>query len=83
MLMPEKPIFITKVSAEKVLFSAAKSRQIIKRASGGSAIIDLIVGQVELMFYDGMSTKFVFSQAFSLLRKHSKPWGRKAGQPNV
>lgn len=71
--MPERVIFITKASGEKAPFLSTKLRQSLEKAGAGSAIIDRIVSEVEKELFDGMSTKKIYSKAFSLLRKHSKP----------
>ena len=71
--MPEKNVFITKASGEKAPFSPTKLRQSLERAGAGLAIVDLIIDEIEKQLVDGMSTKKIYSQAFSMLRKHSKP----------
>lgn len=71
--MPEKTVFITKASGEKALFSPTKLRQSLERAGAGSDVIDQVVSGIEAQLVDGMSTKKIYSQAFSMLRKYSKP----------
>ncbi len=71
--MPEKTVFITKASGEKVPFSSAKLRKSLERAGAGSAVMNRIVSEIEKQLFDGMSTKKIYSQAFSMLRKYSKP----------
>ncbi len=71
--MPEKTVLITKASREKAPFSPTKLRQSLEKAGAGSAVIDWIVSEIEAQLVDGMSTKKIYSQAFSMLRKHSKP----------
>ena len=71
--MPEKTVFITKASGEKAPFSPTKLRLSLEKAGAGSAIIDRIVSEIEAQLFEGMSTKKIYSQAFSMLRKHSKP----------
>jgi hypothetical protein len=71
--MPEKTVLITKASGEKAPFSSTKLRQSLEKAGAVSAVIDRIVSEIEAQLVDGMSTKKIYSQAFSMLRKHSKP----------
>ncbi|KYG79307.1 ATPase [Roseivirga seohaensis] len=71
--MPEKTVFITKASGEKAPFSPAKLKLSLERAGAGSSMIDRIVSEIEAQLFEGMSTKKIYSQAFSMLRKHSKP----------
>ena len=71
--MPEKTVLITKASGEKAPFSPTKLRHSLERAGAGSAVIDRIVSEIEAQLVEGMSTKKIYSQAFSMLRKHSKP----------
>ncbi|WP_375580176.1 ATP cone domain-containing protein [Marivirga tractuosa] len=70
--MPEKTVLITKASGEKAPFSPTKLRHSLEMAAG-SAVIDRIVSEIEAQLVEGMSTKKIYSQAFSMLRKHSKP----------
>lgn len=71
--MPEKTVLITKASGEKAPFSSTKLRQSLEKAGAVSAVIDRIVSEIEAQLVDGMSTKKIYSQAFSMLRKYSKP----------
>ena len=71
--MPETTILITKASGEKEPFSAAKLRQSLERAGASSDIIDRIVSEIEKQLFEGMYTKKIYSEAFSILRKYLKP----------
>jgi hypothetical protein len=70
--MPEKTIFITKASGERAAFSTIKLRQSLERAGAGSSEIDQIVNEIEKQLFDGMATKKIYNEAFSMLRKYSK-----------
>lgn len=71
--MSEKTVLITKASGERAAFSAEKLRQSLERAGADLAVTDRIVSEIEKQLFDGMSTKKIYSQAFSMLRKYSKP----------
>nr|WKN35924.1 restriction endonuclease [Tunicatimonas sp. TK19036] len=71
--MSEKTVLITKASGERAAFSAEKLRQSLERAGADLAVTDRIVREIEKQLFDGMSTKKIYSQAFSMLRKYSKP----------
>ena len=71
--MPETTILITKASGEKAPFSAAKLRQSLERAGASSGMTDQIVTKIKQQLFEGMSTKKIYSEAFSILRKYSKP----------
>ena len=63
--MPEETVFITKASGEKAPFSPTKLRLSLEKAGAGSAIIDQIVSEIEAQPFEGMSTKKIYSHAFS------------------
>lgn len=63
--------FITKASGETVPFSAEKLRQSLRRAGAEKKVIDRIEKEIELKLYPGISTKEIYRQAFSSLRKAS------------
>lgn len=70
--MEGKPILITKASGEKAPLSLAKLRKSLERAGAGMEVINLIVGKIEEQLTEGRSTKKIYREAFSMLRKHSK-----------
>ena len=71
--MSEKTVLITKASGERAAFSTEKLRQSLERAGADLAVTDRIVSEIEKQLFDGMSTKKIYNQAFSMLRKYSKP----------
>mgnify|MGYP001628073495 FL=1 len=71
--MSEKIVFITKASGEESPFSVIKLQQSLERAGASLDMIDKIVVKIKGQLFDGMSTKKIYSQAFSMLRKYSKP----------
>lgn len=71
--MQVNTIFITKATGERAAFSAEKLRKSLERAGADLAVTDRIVSEIEKQLFDGMSTKKIYSQAFLMLRKYSKP----------
>ncbi|MBI0398094.1 restriction endonuclease [Cyclobacterium marinum] len=71
--MSEKIVFITKASGEEAPFSVIKLQQSLERAGASLDMIDKIVFKIKGQLFDGMSTKKIYNEAYSLLRKHSKP----------
>lgn len=63
--------FVTKASGETVPFSAEKLRLSLRRAGAKKNVIDRIQKEIELKLYPGISTKEIYRQAFSSLRKGS------------
>ena len=66
-------ILITKASGEREAFSETKLRRSLQRVHAPAGIIDDIVAQIENELEDGMNTSAIYSKAFSLLRKKSRP----------
>ncbi len=64
-----KVILVTKASGEKEAFKIDKLIGSLHRAGAGSDIIDEIVADILSWVYDGVTTKKIYSQAFSLLRR--------------
>lgn len=71
--MPDKTIFITKASGESAPFLPKKLKNSLEKAGAGAATIDRIVQTIEQKLVEGMPTKKIYRQAFSILRKHSRP----------
>ncbi len=69
-----KVILVTKASGEKEALSTDKLRGSLQRAGAGRDIIDEIVADLMSWAYDGVTTKKIYTRAFSLLR-------RKKGSP--
>lgn len=66
-----KNIFITKASGETVPFSAEKLRRSLRRAGAGEEVMDSIEKEIGERLYPGITTREIYRQAFSMLRKAS------------
>ena len=64
-----KIILVTKASGEKEALSTDKLRGSLQRAGAGRDIIDEIVADLMTWAYDGITTKKIYTRAFSLLRR--------------
>lgn len=71
--MPDKKIFVTKMSGEMAEFDEQKLRNSLKRSGAAEQEIETILGQVTASLYEGISTRSIYKIAFSLLRKKSHP----------
>lgn len=69
----KKEILVTKASGQTEPFSIRKLRLSLTRANASNAAIDSIIEQLTPKLYQGISTKKIYSEAFRLLRTHSKP----------
>jgi len=63
-----KNISITKASGERALFSEAKLRLSLQKAGASDGAIESIFEKVTGELHDGMTTKQIYSRAFSYLR---------------
>jgi len=66
-------IFITKASGEREPFSEAKLRRSLGRSGTSPQLIDSIVEAVVAGLREGMTTRNIYSRAFSLLRRKERP----------
>ncbi|MDI1355653.1 MAG: restriction endonuclease [bacterium] len=69
----KKEIVVTKASGQTEPFSIRKLRLSLTRANATNAAINSIIEQLMPKLYQGISTKKIYSEAFRLLRTHSKP----------
>ena len=69
----KKQVIIEKASGEHEAFSPAKLKRSLTRSGASSAVADDIVTQVENVLEPGMTTKAIYSMAFSFLRKTDRP----------
>jgi len=67
-----KEVHIYKSSGLKVPFNSGKLKQSLLKAGADYAQADRIVVQIEEMLFDGVSTKDIYTKAFSLLRKKAR-----------
>jgi len=67
-----KDQFITKASGERVFFDVEKLRHSLKKSGADNQTVDAIVNNVVGRLYEGISTKDIYTMAFTLLRdKHA------------
>lgn len=66
-------IRVTKISGEVVEFDQSKLRNSLERSGASEAVIREIIEKMEILLYDGISTKEIYKKAFRLLRRTSRP----------
>jgi hypothetical protein len=71
--VPKKNVFIRKSTGETEEFLPSKLRHSLGRSGAGADIIDHIMEQVLARMHDGMTTKEIYSLAYSLLKREAKP----------
>ena len=72
--MPPKPgIYIIKSDGVRELFDREKLLRSLRKIGTEKTLADMIVTKVEADLADGHTTKEIYRQAFSLLRKHQRP----------
>jgi Holliday junction resolvase len=68
-------IKVKKASGELELFSEEKVRQSLKRAGARPEVIDQIMARLAEKLYDGISTKTIYKEVFTLFNKLQKDQG--------
>jgi hypothetical protein len=71
--MTEKGIYIIKADGVRELFDPIKLEKSLRKIGTDEKTADLIVTEVEANLKDGHTTREIYRQAFSLLRKHQRP----------
>ena len=69
----KKEILIVKASGEKELFSLAKLKRSLTNAGAKEETINQIALDIKNWIYEGVSTKRIYHQAFSLLQEYKTP----------
>ena len=69
----KKEILIVKASGEKELFSLAKLKRSLTNAGAKEETINQIALDIKNWIYEGVSTKEIYHQAFSLLQEYKTP----------
>jgi hypothetical protein len=62
---------IVKASVEKVLFDVSRLRRSLQRSKAEPKAVEQVVQAISANLFDGMNTKQIYRQAFTLLRKIS------------
>lgn len=72
--MPPKPgIYIIKADGVRELFDREKLEKSLRKIGTDQTTADLIVAKVEAGLTENNTTKEIYRQAFSLLKKHQRP----------
>jgi hypothetical protein len=66
-------IFITKISGERELWDQKKLERSLRAAGASDEMIKEIVVHVEKDLRDGISTRDIYTHAFQLLKRYSRP----------
>ncbi|ELR69211.1 hypothetical protein C900_05282 [Fulvivirga imtechensis AK7] len=61
------------MSGEKDAFDVFKLKHSLEKSGAGDELVRKIIEEVKSSLYEGISTKKIYKQAFSLLRKNSRP----------
>jgi hypothetical protein len=70
---PKQGIYIIKSDGIRELFDREKLLRSLRKIGTDRETADLIVSKVEADLHDGHTTKEIYRQAFSLLKKHQRP----------
>jgi hypothetical protein len=68
----QQHIIIVKATGEKEVFDMSKLRQSIRRSGASNEVIDQLVQEMKGSISNGMSTRQIYSLAYTLLRKINK-----------
>jgi len=72
--MPPKPgIYIIKSDGTRELFNREKLERSLRKNGTEKAMIDTIVAKIEANITEGDTTKEIYRQAFSMLKKNERP----------
>lgn len=66
------PYMIVKASGEKEAFSVEKLEMSLRRSGADDKMVDSIVRNIESWLTDGVTTRKIYSRAFSLLRRKKR-----------
>ncbi len=71
--MEPKPIYIIKADGVRELFNPTKLEHSLRKIGTTKEIADQIIAEIQANLVDGNTTKEIYRQAFSLLRRKQKP----------
>lgn len=66
-------LVVTKSSGEKAAFSIRKLTSSLRRSGADARMVQEVIRELEPNLYEGISTKKIYRQAFSILKKLSRP----------
>lgn len=64
---------VTKASGDSEPFDETKLRRSLRRSGADEKLIDQIMEELSRQWYEGISTKSIFKQAFKLLKRRNRP----------
>lgn len=70
---PTQSVLITKASGAREAFSAGKLRTSLRKAGASDEVITNIIEKVAEELHDGITTKQIYSRAFSYLQRKDRP----------
>jgi len=70
---PKKEIYIIKADGVREIFDREKLERSLRKIGTDKDTADMIVSKIEGDLTDGHTTKEIYRQAFSLLKKHQRP----------
>jgi Holliday junction resolvase-like predicted endonuclease len=71
--MRDPKVTIIKRSGEKVEYDSSKLKHSLERSGASEQVIREVMDKVEASLQDGITTKEIYTTAFSLLRKRARP----------
>lgn len=71
--MPDKKVSIIKASGERELFSVEKLHASLQKTGASQKLVDSVIEHVTTELHDNMTTKQIYTQAFSYLRREDRP----------
>ncbi len=75
--MNKEGIYIIKTDGSRELFSREKLEKSLRKIGTDKQTVDLIISKIESSITSGTTTKEIYKQAFSLLKKHERPTALK------
>jgi hypothetical protein len=76
-MLPKKGVYIIKADGVRELFNRDKLLRSLHKIGTDKLLADMIVSKIEADLTDGHTTKEIYRQAFSLLKKHQRPVAAK------
>ncbi len=69
----KKDIYIIKADGTREIFDREKLKRSLRKIGTNGTTIDMILAKIEFNLIDGFTTKEIYKQAFSLLKKYQRP----------
>ena len=68
-----KSFYVTKATGEKERFDVSKLKRSMSNAGASHSAIKKVISALQPHFRDGITTKEIYSKAYSLLKNYSEP----------